>query len=63
MFQASADAAGEAYEDVHRRFVSKCALGRLSSGDDIAAAVLYLASEQGRNITGQDIVIDAGTIV
>lgn len=63
LFQASADAAGETFEDVKGRFVAKTALGNLVSSADIAAAVVYLASERGRMVTGQDIVVDAGTIV
>jgi len=63
LFQASADASGESFADVKGRFVAKTALGDLVSSADIAAAVLYLASERGRMVTGQDIVVDAGTIV
>ncbi len=62
-FQASADANGEAYEAVLGRFVAGSALRRLVTGDDIAAALLHLVGEGGRNITGQDIIVDAGTIV
>jgi NAD(P)-dependent dehydrogenase (short-subunit alcohol dehydrogenase family) len=62
-FRKSAQAAGEREEDVLARFVSSTALGRLVSGDDVAAAVIHLASDAGRMITGQDIVVDAGTIV
>jgi NAD(P)-dependent dehydrogenase (short-subunit alcohol dehydrogenase family) len=62
-FQASADANGEPFEAVLKRFVAGSALRRLVTGDDIAAALLHLAGEGGRNITGQDIVVDAGTIV
>ncbi len=62
-FQASADARGESYETVLGRFVAGSALRRLVTGGDIAAALLHLVGEGGRNITGQDIVVDAGTIV
>jgi NAD(P)-dependent dehydrogenase (short-subunit alcohol dehydrogenase family) len=62
-FRKSAQAAGEREEDVLARFVSGTALGRLVSGDDVAAAMIHLASDAGRMITGQDIVVDAGTIV
>ncbi len=62
-FQASADANGEPYDVVLGRFVAGSALRRLVTGDDIAAALLHLVGESGRNITGQDIVVDAGTIV
>ncbi|WP_232476095.1 SDR family NAD(P)-dependent oxidoreductase [Flavisphingomonas formosensis] len=62
-FQQSADARGEPVEAVIGRFTAGTALGRLVTGDDIAAAILHLAGEGGRMITGQDIIIDAGTIV
>ena len=42
------------------RYVSSVPLGRLISPDEIADAVLFLASDQGRMITGTDLVIDGG---
>lgn len=39
---------------------SKVPLGRLGTADDIADAVLYLASEQAGYITGQSLVVDGG---
>jgi NAD(P)-dependent dehydrogenase (short-subunit alcohol dehydrogenase family) len=62
-FQKSADANGEPVEAVLERFLSGSALHRLVDGDDIAAALLHLVGAGGRNITGQDIVVDSGTIV
>ena len=35
-------------------------LKRLSTPDDIANAVMFLSSERARNVTGQDLVVDAG---
>lgn len=35
-------------------------LNRLSTQDDIANAVMFLAGEKARNVTGQDLVVDAG---
>lgn len=35
-------------------------LKRLSTQDDIANAVMFLSSGKARNITGQDLVVDAG---
>lgn len=40
--------------------VSRTALGRVGTPDDIAAVVAFLASEDGRWITGQDIRADGG---
>jgi NAD(P)-dependent dehydrogenase (short-subunit alcohol dehydrogenase family) len=62
-FQQSAEARGETLEDVLARFNAGTALGRLVEGEDITAAIVHLASDAGRQITGQDIIIDAGGIV
>lgn len=63
LFRQSAEARGESEADVLARFTSGAALGRLVDGDDIAATMLYLLGEGGRNITGQDIIVDSGTII
>ncbi len=62
-FQKIADKRGETVEAALGRFAASTALGRLVTGDDIAAALIHLASDAGRQITGQDIIIDSGTIV
>ena len=36
------------------------ALHRVSTPDDIAAMVVFLSGEGGRQITGQDLVVDGG---
>ena len=38
----------------------KTPLGRMSTTEDIAKAALFLASEDARNITGADLLVDAG---
>lgn len=62
-FQQSADARGEPVEAVLARFTAGSALGRLLTGEDIAAAILHLVGDGGRMITGQDLIVDSGTIV
>jgi 3-oxoacyl-[acyl-carrier protein] reductase len=37
-----------------------CALRRVSTGDDIANAVCFLAGDGARQMTGQDLVVDGG---
>jgi len=54
---------GVTYEERVRRFEASCALQRFSTADDVAAAVLFLLSDAARNITGQDLLVDGGTIV
>jgi NAD(P)-dependent dehydrogenase (short-subunit alcohol dehydrogenase family) len=46
----------EIYED----YQGQTALGRFIEESDVAAAVSFLVSEGARNITGHDIVVDAG---
>lgn len=47
-------------EEVRAELVGETVLRRLSTASDVADAVLFLASERARNITGQDLVVDAG---
>ena len=42
---------------------SKIPLGSLGTVDDIAAAVLFLASEEARYVTGQVLVVDGGMVM
>jgi 3-oxoacyl-[acyl-carrier protein] reductase len=51
---------GVSSEEVYNGFASSTALGRFIDDVDIAAAVSFLVSEGARNITGHDIVVDAG---
>jgi NAD(P)-dependent dehydrogenase (short-subunit alcohol dehydrogenase family) len=51
---------GSTPEAVYADFAGQTALGRFIDEDDIAAAVSFLVSDGARNITGQDIVVDAG---
>jgi NAD(P)-dependent dehydrogenase (short-subunit alcohol dehydrogenase family) len=45
---------------VYDGFTDETALGRFIDDVDIAEAVSYLVGESGRNVTGQDIIVDAG---
>lgn len=51
---------GLSSQDVYQEFASATALGRFVDDVDIASAVSFLVSEGARNITGHDIVVDAG---
>jgi len=62
---------GYVLTDLVRNFVSqgkvnedavlrRTPLGRMSSTEDIAKAALFLASDDARNITGTDLLVDAG---
>jgi NAD(P)-dependent dehydrogenase (short-subunit alcohol dehydrogenase family) len=62
-FSEDAQREGLDYATVHARFVASAALNRASEDTDVAAAVLFLLSEAARNITGQDLLVDGGTIL
>ncbi len=55
--------AGKAPEEVKKSIESnskKSILGRVADPEDIANAILFLASDESRHITGQLIVVDGG---
>ncbi len=47
-------------DQVKDAFLSKVPLKRVGTGDDIAGAVAYLASEEARYVTGQVIAVNGG---
>lgn len=51
---------GRTDDEVYADFASQTALGRFVDETDVAEAVLFLASDRAKNITGHDIVVDAG---
>ncbi len=51
---------GRTPEDVYADFTAQTALGRFIEDSDIAHAVRFLVSAGARNVTGHDIVVDAG---
>lgn len=53
------------YADPERRraTISQIPLGRLGEPEDIAGAILYLASEESRWVTGSTVTVDGGYLV
>jgi 2-keto-3-deoxy-L-fuconate dehydrogenase len=48
------------YDEAMKQFVSRQPMGRVASADEIAALVLYLASDESGFTTGQTHIIDGG---
>ena len=57
---ARARAEGSSLEDAEQWYVRELPLRRMVTGDEVAAAVLYLASDDAGGITGQALNVDAG---
>jgi NAD(P)-dependent dehydrogenase (short-subunit alcohol dehydrogenase family) len=55
-----AERTGRTYDEVYADFASQTALGRFIDEVDVAEAVRFLVSDRARNMTGHDIVVDAG---
>jgi len=51
---------GWTFEQVYQEYVDDMALKRVTEPEDIANAVLFLASDDSRNMTGQEIAVDGG---
>lgn len=50
-------------EDARNTLMQQIALGRLGTGDDVAAVVRFLAGPDASYITGQVIVVDGGMVI
>ena len=54
---------GKAPDEVREDYISQYALRRISAPEDIANAVLFLVSERARQITGQELAVDGGSVI
>ena len=57
-----AAASGGTVDDDIKRIANACALKRLTTRDEVASAVLFLATEGSGSMTGNSIVMDAGKV-
>jgi len=57
----TADEHGVDYETERTRMLASVPLRDISSTDDVANLALFLASDEARTITGQSVVVDAGS--
>ena len=60
LYQRNAEAAGITLEAAKRQMEMKIPLGRLGNPEELANAMVFLASEAASYITGQTIVVDGG---
>jgi NAD(P)-dependent dehydrogenase (short-subunit alcohol dehydrogenase family) len=58
--RTKAEKLGRPANEVYADFASQTALGRFIEEIDVAEAVRFLVSDRARNVTGHDIVVDAG---
>ena len=49
-------------QDVVEQIIGRSALARIGTAEEIASAVLFLASERASYITGQSIIVDGGIV-
>lgn len=60
LFQAEAEKTGKTVEQVRKIREDWTLLGRLGRPEDVAYAVLYLASDESSWVTGTELVVDGG---
>ena len=58
--EAQAKADGKSVDDVRQAFVDRQPMGRLGSAEEVAAAAVYLASDESAFTTGTTMMIDGG---
>ena len=58
--EAQARAAGTSFDDALRERARAIPVGRIGMAEDVAAVVVFLASKQARQVTGQTILVDGG---
>jgi NAD(P)-dependent dehydrogenase (short-subunit alcohol dehydrogenase family) len=54
---------GQSVESIENEFISASPIGRLVDPEHVAATVLFLASEAGASITGEDLNVSAGVVM
>lgn len=54
-------AAGVTTEEIYERWAADTSTGKIAEPEDVADAIVWLASEQARSITGQTILVDNGS--
>jgi len=60
IIEAQAKAEGRPFDEVREERARRIPVRRIGEPDDVAAAIVFLASAQARQITGQTILVDGG---
>jgi len=60
--EQEARARGVTVDKVIEETRALCPLGDFTTAEDVAAAVVFLASEDARHITGTELIVDGGTV-
>jgi len=63
VIERQAEALGVSVEEARARFMAASPLGRLVPPEDVAAAVVFLASDRAASITGEDLNLSAGVVM
>ena len=58
VIEARAEQVGVSYAQMEKTYVDRVSLKRMVTAEDVAATVLFLVSEAGRNLSGQSIGVD-----
>ena len=58
VIDARAKQVGVSYQEMEKTYVDRISLRRMTSAEDVAATVLFLASAAGRNVSGQSLGVD-----
>src|SRR5262249_32616256 len=51
---------GWTYQEVYEEYVHEMALKRVTEPEDVANAVAFMVSEESRQMTGKEVVVDGG---
>ncbi|HYM14325.1 MAG TPA: SDR family oxidoreductase [Dehalococcoidia bacterium] len=60
MIEAQAAAEGRSFDEVLATRASRIPVGRVGEPDDVAAMIVFLASAQARQVSGQTVLVDGG---
>jgi 3-oxoacyl-[acyl-carrier protein] reductase len=60
VLEAQSKASGRSFDDVAAERTARIPVGRMGEPEDVAALIVFLASRQARQISGQTILVDGG---